>query len=54
MCPKNVFSIEDEPGPGGFKPVVIARPGGCIGCMLCVIYCPDFATEVAELASSEA
>ena len=53
MCPKDVFSIEDSPGPGGFKPVSVARPENCNGCQLCVIYCPDFATEVNEIAAQK-
>ena len=53
MCPKEVFSIEDTPGPGGFKPVSVARPENCIGCDLCVIYCPDFAMEVNEIATQK-
>lgn len=54
MCPREVFSVEEAPGPGGFKPVRAERPENCNGCRLCVIYCPDFATEVSELAPQEA
>ncbi len=50
VCPKRVFELAELPGPGGFKPVVIARPDDCIGCKLCEIYCPDFAVEVRERA----
>ena len=53
VCPKDVFTILHEPGPGGFRPVQVSSPDKCIGCMLCVIYCPDFALEVNELAGSE-
>lgn len=46
ICPKDVFEVGPRPGPGGFRPVEVARPEACTGCRLCVIYCPDFAVEV--------
>lgn len=48
VCPKDVFEIGPQPGPGGFRPVLVSRPQDCTGCQLCVIYCPDFALHVEE------
>ncbi len=48
VCPiEGIFTLADEIGPLGFKPVEV-NPAGCTGCILCELLCPDLAITVKK------
>jgi NAD-dependent dihydropyrimidine dehydrogenase PreA subunit len=48
MCPKTVYEQGTALNPAGYA--FMASPGqdNCVGCLTCVMVCPDFAITVAE------
>ncbi|MDK2954830.1 MAG: 2-oxoglutarate ferredoxin oxidoreductase subunit delta [Desulfovibrionales bacterium] len=51
-CPRDVFEETKELNAGGYHPMSVERPGNCIGCLTCLMICPDFAITVNEESSS--
>lgn len=45
VCPKNVYD-RAELNDRGLRPPVPVRVDECSGCLLCMMYCPDFAIVV--------
>lgn len=43
VCPKKVYEMDRN----GRQAIV--HPESCIGCMMCVDHCPDFALAVKEV-----
>lgn len=48
LCPKNVYEFGKEMNAAGYAVMTPARPDQCIGCLTCVMVCPDFAITVEE------
>ena len=47
-CPKGVFEKSDSFNHNGYRAMTAAHTEKCIGCMQCLMTCPDFAISVAE------
>jgi len=43
-----VFTRSDSFNSAGYRPVSIARTDNCVGCLRCVVTCPDFAVTIRE------
>ena len=48
VCPKKVYEPSDELTSRGVYPPEPVRSGDCIGCLQCMIYCPDMVIVVEE------
>ena len=46
VCPKEVYKISDSLTDKGIKPPEPVNIDQCSGCMLCMMYCPDFSIVV--------
>jgi 2-oxoglutarate ferredoxin oxidoreductase subunit delta len=46
FCPKRVFEKASEVTDKNVNPAAIVHPEKCVGCLLCELYCPDFAVSV--------
>ncbi len=43
FCPRKVLAAEEP-----LMKAVVARPEDCTACLLCELYCPDWAINVEE------
>jgi len=46
VCPGDVYEKSDSLTDRGICPPYPSHPDRCTGCMLCMMYCPDFAIVV--------
>ncbi len=49
VCPRDVYEKAAKLTPRGFRSPVPVRPDNCNGCMLCMVFCPDFAIVVERV-----
>lgn len=49
FCPRGVFAKSEEIGELGYNLAKVESPEKCIGCRLCLLYCPDLATAIEEI-----
>jgi NAD-dependent dihydropyrimidine dehydrogenase PreA subunit len=49
-CPNEVFEQSDQTNPEGYRYMVAAHNDKCVGCLTCLMVCPDFAITVSEVA----
>lgn len=54
QCPKKVFDTSSELNTQGYHYRVAARTQDCIGCLTCLMICPDFAVTVSEAGKESA
>lgn len=47
-CPKNVFEPGNNLNSAGYNFMTVTAEDQCIGCLACVMVCPDFAVTVEE------
>lgn len=50
MCPKGVYEQAEELNAAGYNFMTAPHEDQCIGCLTCVMVCPDFAITVEERA----
>ena len=48
VCSLEVFKISDTFNPSGYKPMTAAAAEKCMGCLRCLMVCPDFAITVNQ------
>ena len=48
-CPKEVFEQTDQTNAEGYRFMVAAHTENCVGCLTCLMVCPDFAITVEEI-----
>lgn len=46
VCNKDVFEESDSYNSAGYKPMAVVRGEKCIGCLQCLMVCPDFAISI--------
>ena len=46
FCLKGVIAISDILNAGGYRVVTFNDSGGCTGCAICAVVCPEVAIEV--------
>jgi len=49
-CPRKVFEQTDQTNTEGYRYMAAARSENCVGCLTCLMVCPDFAITVQELS----
>lgn len=50
LCPKNVYEQGEDMNTEGYFFMTSPGQDSCIGCLACVMVCPDFAITVEERA----
>lgn len=48
MCPRQVYELGTELNGAGYEFMTVAQADRCVGCLACVMACPDFAISVEE------
>jgi 2-oxoglutarate ferredoxin oxidoreductase subunit delta len=48
FCPQDVLAKSNDQNHKGIQIVFAAKPEACTACMLCELYCPDFAIGIEE------
>jgi len=48
LCPKNVYEQGKDINTTGYMFMTASEQDKCIGCLTCVMVCPDFAITVEE------
>jgi NAD-dependent dihydropyrimidine dehydrogenase PreA subunit len=46
VCILDVFRVSGSFNPSGYKPMEAANHGRCMGCLKCLMVCPDFAIKI--------
>ena len=46
VCSLDVFRVSGSFNPAGYKPMVAAQTEKCMGCLRCLMVCPDFAIKI--------
>jgi len=46
VCGLDVFMVSNSFNPGGYKPMAVAHTEKCMGCLRCLMVCPDFAIKI--------
>ena len=49
VCPRGVFARADRLNTSGYIYMVTDNSKGCIGCLKCMMICPDFAVAIEEV-----
>jgi len=49
VCPRDVYEKADRLTQRGARLPEPVRPDNCNGCMMCMMYCPDFAIVVERV-----
>ncbi|MCL6610214.1 MAG: FAD-dependent oxidoreductase [Peptococcaceae bacterium] len=52
VCTLDVFRVSGSFNPLGHKPMVAANTERCVGCLRCLMVCPDFAIKIEEAGGS--
>lgn len=53
VCGQGVFEVSGTFNPSGYKPSVAARSEKCVGCLKCLMICPDFAINIENAAAGQ-
>ncbi len=48
LCPKGVYDFGAEMNPSGYTYMTAPNQEACVGCLTCVMVCPDFALSVED------
>ena len=48
VCPRQLYRASDEMNAAGYIPTEHTDETRCIGCLNCMVYCPDFAIVVEK------
>ncbi len=48
VCGLGVFETSLTFNSGGYRPMLASQPEKCVGCLKCMMICPDFAISVSE------
>lgn len=46
VCSLGIFETSDSFNPSGYKPTVAAHAEKCVGCLKCLMVCPDFSINI--------
>jgi 2-oxoglutarate ferredoxin oxidoreductase subunit delta len=46
VCPKHLYRASEQMNDAGYVPTEHKDETKCVGCLNCMIYCPDFAIVV--------
>lgn len=49
VCGLDIFKVSGSFNPSGYKPMVAACSEKCVGCLRCLMVCPDFAISIQPL-----
>ena len=49
LCPKDVYALGEAMNAAGYTFMTVADQTRCVGCLTCVMVCPDFAVTVEDL-----
>jgi len=49
VCGLDIFKVSGSFNPSGYKPMVAAYSEKCVGCLRCLMVCPDFAISIKAL-----
>ncbi|MFZ5650217.1 MAG: 4Fe-4S dicluster domain-containing protein [Bacillota bacterium] len=50
VCSLGVFEVSGSFNPSGYKPMTASNSEKCIGCLRCLMICPDFAISIENKA----
>lgn len=53
VCPKDLFTAADKANSKGYLPSAVTDQDACIGCLACMVTCPDFAIVAAKSKRSK-
>ena len=48
VCPKDVFTSSVQNNTQGYRYMIAEQSDRCVGCLKCLMICPDFAISVQE------